>query len=82
MEWQGSRIKYWNLRYEINNKKQIIKIEENIISSLIKKDPIDEKNAIFEIKGAAGGEEANIFVGDLYEMYQKYFSKKNIKTLI
>ncbi len=62
-----------------NNKKELIKLEEQIIESLIEKDPIDEKDAIVEIKGAAGGDEANIFVGDLFEMYQKYSSKNEMK---
>jgi peptide chain release factor 1 len=39
---------------------------------LIPKDPNDGKNVIIEIRGAAGGDEANIFAGDLYRMYTKY----------
>lgn len=39
---------------------------------LIPKDPNDGKNVIMEIRGAAGGDEANIFAGDLYRMYSKY----------
>lgn len=39
---------------------------------LIPKDPNDENNAIIEIRGAAGGDEGNIFAGDLYRMYTKY----------
>ncbi|MBQ4252830.1 MAG: peptide chain release factor 1 [Erysipelotrichaceae bacterium] len=39
---------------------------------LIPKDPNDECNAIFEIRGAAGGDEGNIFAGDLYRMYTRY----------
>ncbi len=39
---------------------------------LIPKDPNDENNAIIEIRGAAGGDEANIFAGDLFRMYTKY----------
>ena len=39
---------------------------------LIPKDPLDDNNAIFEIRGAAGGDEGNIFAGDLYRMYCKY----------
>src|SRR5690606_22416330 len=36
---------------------------------LIPKDPLDERNVIVEIRGAAGGDEANIFAGDLFRMY-------------
>lgn len=39
---------------------------------LLPKDPNDGKNVVFEIRGAAGGDEANIFAGDLYHMYTKY----------
>ena len=39
---------------------------------LIPKDPNDDNNAIIEIRGAAGGDEGNIFAGDLFRMYTKY----------
>ena len=39
---------------------------------LLPKDPNDDKNIIVEIRGAAGGDEANIFAGDLFEMYSRY----------
>jgi peptide chain release factor 1 len=39
---------------------------------LIPKDPNDDKNVIFEIRGAAGGDEAALFAGDLYRMYTRY----------
>lgn len=47
-------------------------LEEQLEILLIPKDPNDEKNVIVEIRGAAGGDEANIFAGDLYRMYVKY----------
>ena len=43
---------------------------------LIPKDPNDSKNIIMEIRGAAGGDEANIFAGDLFRMYTRYAEKK------
>ena len=43
---------------------------------LIPKDPNDSKNVIMEIRGAAGGDEANIFAGDLFRMYTRYAEKK------
>ena len=46
---------------------------------LVPKDPNDEKNVIVEIRGAAGGDEANIFAGDLFRMYAKYAETKNWK---
>ena len=42
---------------------------------LIPKDPNDDKNVIMEIRGAAGGDEANIFAGDLFRMYTHYADK-------
>ena len=39
---------------------------------LLPKDPNDDKNTIVEIRGAAGGDEANLFAGDLFEMYSRY----------
>ena len=49
---------------------------------LIPKDPNDEKNVIMEIRGAAGGDEANIFAGDLFRMYSKYAESKGWKIEI
>ena len=51
---------------------RISEIEEEIKILLLPKDPNDEKNVIVEIRGAAGGDEANIFAGDLYRMYTRY----------
>lgn len=46
---------------------------------LIPKDPNDSHNAIIEIRGAAGGDEGNIFAGDLYRMYVKYAESRGWK---
>ena len=50
-------------------------IEKRLEILLLPHDPNDEKNVIVEIKGAAGGDEANIFAGDLFDMYMKYASR-------
>ncbi len=55
------------------------KLEGDIEIILLPKDPNDEKNVIVEIRGAAGGDEANIFAGDLYRMYSKYAEKEGWK---
>jgi peptide chain release factor 1 len=47
-------------------------LEETLKILLLPKDPNDDKNVIVEIKGAAGGDEGNIFAGDLYRMYARY----------
>ena len=49
---------------------------------LIPKDPNDDCNAIIEIRGAAGGDEGNIFAGDLYRMYTRYAENKGWKIEI
>jgi len=50
--------------------------EEEIRLMLIPKDPEDSKNAILEIRGGTGGDEAALFAGDLYRMYTRYFEQK------
>lgn len=47
-------------------------LEETLKILLLPKDPNDDKNVIVEIKGAAGGDEGNIFAGDLYRMYARF----------
>jgi peptide chain release factor 1 len=54
-------------------------LEERIKLLLIPADPEDSKNAILEIRGGTGGDEAAIFAGDLYKMYQKYCETKGWK---
>lgn len=51
-------------------------MEEKIKFMLIPADPQDSKNAIIEIRGGAGGDEAAIFAGDLMRMYMKFFEKR------
>lgn len=48
------------------------RITEQLKILLIPKDPNDGKNVMFEIKGAAGGDEGNLFAGDLFRMYSRY----------
>ncbi len=57
----------------------LTELEAQIEIILLPKDPNDEKNVIVEIRGAAGGDEANIFAGDLYRMYSKYAEKEGWK---
>lgn len=57
-------------------------LEEELKILLLPKDPNDEKNVIVEIRGAAGGDEANIFAGDLFRMYLKYAETKGWKIEI
>ena len=55
-------------------------MEEDIKVMLIPKDEEDSKNVIIEIRAGAGGDEASIFVGDLYKMYSKWLERKGWKT--
>lgn len=54
-------------------------MEQNIKLLLIPADPQDGKNAILEIRGGTGGDEAAIFAGDLFRMYSKYFERRGWK---
>lgn len=65
---------------EINNlNEKKLKMEKDFEIMLLPKDPNDGKNVVFEIRGAAGGDEANIFAGDLYHMYTKFAEKNGWK---
>jgi peptide chain release factor 1 len=68
-------------RLELENalpKKDLI-IEE-LKKLLAPKDPLDDRNVIVEIRGAAGGDEANIFAGDLFRMYTRYSETNDWKV--
>ncbi|HWQ29766.1 MAG TPA: peptide chain release factor 1 [Negativicutes bacterium] len=56
------------------------KAEEDLKVMLLPKDPNDEKNVIVEIRGAAGGEEAALFAGDLFRMYTRYAERMGWKV--
>ena len=59
---------------DLEEEKEKLDVELEIL--LIPKDPNDGKNVVMEIRGAAGGDEANIFAGDLFRMYTRYAEKK------
>jgi peptide chain release factor 1 len=58
------------------------KVEKELTTLLIPKDPQDDKNAILEIRAGTGGDEASLFAGDLLGMYIRYCSKKGWKTAL
>lgn len=58
---------------------KVPQVEEQIKLLLIPADPDDSKNAIVEIRGGAGGDEAAIFAGDLFRMYQHFAESKGWK---
>jgi len=59
---------------------QKVQLEEELRNALIPKDPQDEKNAIIEIRGGTGGDEASIFSGDLLRMYMRYCERRGWKV--
>ena len=59
-----------------------IKLESELEILLIPHDPNDDKNVIVEIRGAAGGDEGNIFAGDLFRMYSRYAEANGYKIEI
>ena len=59
---------------------QIPKLEEEIKLLLLPKDPNDDKNIYLEIRAGTGGDEASLFVGDLFRAYTRYADKKEWKT--
>ncbi|EKS1588954.1 peptide chain release factor 1 [Staphylococcus pseudintermedius] len=60
-------------------KAEVPELEEQLKLLLIPKDPNDEKDVIVEIRGAAGGDEAAIFAGDLFRMYSKFAESHRFK---
>lgn len=61
---------------------EIAKLREDLKIALLPKDENDDKNIIMEIRGAAGGDEANIFAGDLFRMYSHYADRMGWKIEI
>lgn len=61
---------------------QAASLEEQLRMLMMPKDPNDDKNVIVEIRGAAGGDEAALFAGDLYRMYTRYADAQGWRTEI
>ncbi|MGC8512225.1 MAG: peptide chain release factor 1 [Acidimicrobiales bacterium] len=65
------------MRAEVESAEESVsRMEEQLKVLLLPKDPNDGKNVIVEIRGAEGGEEANLFARDLFEMYSRYAERK------
>ena len=62
------------------NRERLAEIEEELKMLLIPKDPNDDKNVIMEIRGGAGGDEAALFAGSLFRMYNKYAERNGWKV--
>ncbi len=59
--------------------KRLVELEEELKVLLLPKDPNDDRNVIIEIRGAEGGEEANLFARDLFDMYVRYADRRSWK---
>ena len=71
------------LKAEIEaNEEKIPVFEEKMKVLLLPRDPMDDKDIMLEIRGGAGGDEANIFAGDLMRMYLRYADKMGWQTQI
>src|SRR3954454_19379910 len=69
------------MRAEIEGaRERIERLEEEIRLAMVERDPNDDKNVIVEIRGGAGGEEAGIWAGDLYRMYNRYADRLGFKA--
>jgi len=64
------------------NEKKMTELEERMRVLLLPRDPMDDKDIMLEIRGGAGGDEANIFAGDLMRMYLRYADKQGWQTQI
>src|SRR6185437_7227628 len=58
------------------------RLEQNIRLALIPKDAMDDRNAIVEVRAGTGGDEASLFAGDLFRMYERYAAKQGWKVEI
>jgi peptide chain release factor 1 len=61
-------------------KAEVPELKAKLEELLIPRDPADDKPAIFEIRAGAGGDEASLFAGELYRMYQKYAESHGLKS--
>ena len=73
-------MKEFAMEEEEKNLSKQKELEKQLEILLLPKDPNDGKNIIVEIRGAAGGDEANIFAGDLYDMYVRYAENQGFKV--
>lgn len=68
-------------REEVEKTNELLGLNESALSSeLLPKDPNDERQAIIEIRAAAGGDEASLFAGELYRMYIRWSERHGYKT--
>lgn len=64
------------------NEQRLPELERQMFVAMLPADPIDRRNALFEIRAGTGGLEAGLFVGDLFHMYSKAAENKGFKTTV
>jgi peptide chain release factor 1 len=62
------------------SRERIEALDEAIRLAMVEQDPNDDKNVIVEIRPGAGGDEAGLFAGDLYRMFNRYAERKSFQT--
>jgi peptide chain release factor 1 len=68
------------MRRELEDaRERIERLSEEIRLAMVERDPNDDKNVIVEIRGGAGGDEAGIWAGDLFRMYNRYAERLGFK---
>lgn len=77
-ETEGDEREVWRAEAAANEAR-IEELEATLRIQLLPKDPNDDRNVIVEIRGAEGGEEANLFAADLFEMYKTVAAKRGWK---
>jgi peptide chain release factor 1 len=61
-------------------RKRLEELDEEIRLAMVERDPSDDKNVIVEVRGGAGGDEADLWAGDVYRMLTKYAERRGFKT--
>jgi peptide chain release factor 1 len=70
-----------DFRHELADKAQQLDVLEHEVTELLQpRDPNEGRNVIVEIQGTEGGEEANLWAGDLYRMYQRFAERHGLRT--
>jgi peptide chain release factor 1 len=63
-----------------SSRARIAELEEAIRLAMVERDPNDDKNVIVEIRGGTGGDEGNLWAGDLYRLYTRYAERRGFKV--
>src|SRR3954447_11065955 len=65
---------------KVQLEQQRVEVEQQIMHALLPKDAMDQRNVIMEIRAGTGGDEAALFAGDLFRMYERYAANQRWKV--